>query len=191
MNYLKKNQRYEQILNVAIEVLINEGISAITARKIAAKANIAVGLIHNHFKSIGELKSIALIKVTDQLLERHQAKTGDKTHVEKIINAVSPIHGEDGAILRQIWNEALFLSERDLDIKQAYQCSTNEWHEYVANLINAAVEDGALNTNIPSDLAWRLIALCCGFDNLSIINEFDQSTINDHILALLAPPITD
>lgn len=185
MRYLKKSERYEQILHTVILVLIEEGITAITARKIAAKANIAVGLIHNHFSSIGELKGMALINVTDQLIALQQDSVEQSTPIEKIINAVSPIHGQDGVIFRKIWNEALFLSTRDSDIKHAYQRSTNEWHEYVVQLINTAISAGVLHTASPTDLAWRLIALSCGFDNLSIIDEFDQTTVHSHIMAIL------
>lgn len=67
----------------------------------------------------------------------------------------------------------------------AYQRSTKEWHEYVVQLITNAISAGVLKTPSATDLAWRLIALSCGFDNLSIMDEFDQSKVNAHILALL------
>ncbi|RKS84812.1 TetR family transcriptional regulator [Orbus hercynius] len=190
MSYLKKNERYQQILNTAMQVVIDEGIAAITARKIAKTANISVGLIHKHFKTIGELKSIALIAITNQLIEQQQTDLEHKTHIDKIIESVIPLKGNNAVIFRKMWNEALFLSDKDPDIKRAYQSSTNEWHEYIVQLINEAVADNALQTNSANDLAWRLIAISCGFDNLSIIDEFDQSTIYAHILALLPPNLT-
>lgn len=158
---------------------------AITARKIATKANIAVGLIHNYFKTIGELKAIALINVTNQLIEYQQRNSNNKSTLDKIINAANPLSGNEGTMLRKNWNEALFLSERDKDIKQAYLRSANEWHNYLINLIDEAITNNLIATTNSSDLAWHLIALCCGLDDLLVITEFDKSVIYSHIIALL------
>ncbi|WP_345489162.1 TetR family transcriptional regulator [Orbus sasakiae] len=187
MRYLKKTDRYNEILNTAIHILIDEGIASITARKIAAHANISVGQIHHHFKSVGQLKAQALLNVTEQVIEKAELANSNQTIIEKIVNLVSPLEGHGGLVLRTLWNEAVFLAERDADIKLAYKESTLKWHTTIITLITQANEDNILAVKAPSELAWRLIALSCGIDTLAIIDEckFDKTAIKDHIMAVL------
>ncbi|WP_434778718.1 TetR family transcriptional regulator [Neisseria sp. Ec49-e6-T10] len=168
-------------------IIVQEGIASITARRVAKEANIAVGQIHHHFKSIGQLKAQALIKVTDQLITQAEHTHPDESILDKIIKIVSPIIGKEGLMIRKLWNEATFLSERDPDIKQAYQQSTEEWHKAIVKLLDEAVATNKISTNNVSELAWRLIALSCGIDNLVIVDgfHFSQEAVNNHIIALL------
>ncbi|GAA5107412.1 TetR family transcriptional regulator [Orbus sasakiae] len=167
--------------------MIDEGIASITARKIAAHANISVGQIHHHFKSVGQLKAQALLNVTEQVIEKAELANSNQTIIEKIVNLVSPLEGHGGLVLRTLWNEAVFLAERDADIKLAYKESTLKWHTTIITLITQANEDNILAVKAPSELAWRLIALSCGIDTLAIIDEckFDKTAIKDHIMAVL------
>lgn len=187
MAYLKKTERYNVILQTAMNIIVQEGIAAITARRIAAEANIAVGQIHHHFKSVGQLKAEALIKVTEELIKQTEQSHANQDIIKQIINIVSPIEGKQGLVMRKLWNEAVFLAERDQAIKQAYQKSTEEWHKTTVKLIEEAISSEQLINNNPSELAWRLIALSCGLDSLATIEafRFNKETINRHITALL------
>lgn len=187
MAYLKKTERYNIILQTAMDIIIQDGIAAITARRVAAEANIAVGQIHHHFKSVGQLKAQALINVTEELINQTQQSHAHQDIIKQIINIVSPIEGKQGLVMRKLWNEAVFLADRDQDIKQAYQQSTEEWHKTTVELIEQAITSHQLINDNPSELAWRLIALSCGLDNLATIEafRFNKETTDRHITALL------
>lgn len=185
--YLKKTERYDEILRVAMKIVIQEGIASITARRIAKEADIAVGQIHHHFKSIGQLKAQALIKVSDELVAQAEYSRCDENLIDKIIYLVSPIDGEKGLAIRKLWNEATFLAERDPDIKQASQQSTQEWHKALVRLLDEAIATKVIPKKDASALAWRLIAFSCGVDSLAIIDEhlFSKEAVHQHIMTLL------
>lgn len=187
MAYLKKDERQMAILDVAMALIQQEGIAAITARRIAQEAGIAVGQIHHHFKSTGQLKAQALLKVTDKLIAQAEQPQPDETPLEKIIRLVRPVGGQEGRAIRRLWNEATFLAERDPDIKQACKYSTEEWHSALVRLLQEAMAAGQLPVSDASELAWRLLALSCGIDNLAIENElpFSPQAVDQHIRALL------
>lgn len=187
MAYLKKNERYNAILETAMKIITQEGIAAITARRIANEANIAVGQIHHHFKSVGQLKAEALAKVTEELITKAQHSYQNESIVNQIINIISPIEGEIGSVMRKLWNEAVFLAERDPDIKLAYKQSIEEWHSATTKLIEEGKQKQLITTQNSSGLAWQLIALSCGFDSLAVIEEFrfDIDTIKNHIIKIL------
>lgn len=172
MAYLTKNQRHDEILKIVIQVALDEGLSAITARHIAAKGNFAIGQIHHHFQSISQLKALALHKISDDLMTQSEQNCIDISIPEQLINITCPIDGEIGSVMRKLWSEAVFLAERDNEIKQAYKQSIEEWHHTIVKLINKGKKQNILNTPKPSETAWELIALSCGFDNIAVIEEF-------------------
>ena len=187
MAYLKKNERYNAILETAMKIITQEGIAAITARRIAHDANIAVGQIHHHFKSVGQLKAEALAKVTENLITKAQQTHQNESIINQITNIISPIEGEIGSVMRRLWNEAVFLAERDPDIKLAYKQSIQEWHKATTKLIEEAKQQQLISTKNGSELAWQLIALSCGFDSLAVVEEFrfHIDTIKNHIIKIL------
>jgi AcrR family transcriptional regulator len=193
--YLKKSERHDEILKVAMNMIAEESITSITARSVAEQAGIAVGQIHHHFKSIGQLKAQALIKVTDELVAQADRELAQQSVINKIISLVSPIEGKEGLVIRKLWNEAIFLAERDPDIKQACKQSTEEWHKTLVKLLEEAIAAKKIAENDADELAWRLIALSCGIDNLAIVDEFafTKEAVKTHILQLLQlqnPPET-
>lgn len=187
MAYLKKTERHNEILKVAMQIIIVEGIASITSRSVAKEAGIAVGQIHNHFKSIGQLKALALIHVTDELIARAESSSPDESMIDKIVKIVSPVQGQEGLVIRKLWNEAFFLAERDPDIKRACVQSIESWHGILVKLLGEAVSAKQVSIANASEIAWRLIALSCGIDSLSVVDEslFSKEAINNQIYAIL------
>lgn len=169
MAYLKKHERQDAILQAAIAIMREHGISALTARAIAKQAGIAVGQIHHHFDSVNQIKAQALLQVTDILLNEAEDIIPNATALsEHIINLVAPLPGQEGVDIRKLWNEAVYLAEYDADIKAAYQSSTIQWHSMLVELI---LQQVGIGEQTAVDLSWQLIALSNGLDNLSIINN--------------------
>ncbi|AZS51238.1 TetR family transcriptional regulator [Entomomonas moraniae] len=193
MAYLTKNQRHEEISKLAMQIALDEGLSAITARHIAAKGSFAIGQIHHHFQSISQLKALALHKVSDDLMTQAEQNYINISIPEQLINIISPIEGEMGSMMRKLWSEAVFLAERDNEIKKAYKQSIEEWHQAIVKLINQGKKQNIFNTPIPTETAWELIALSCGFDNIAVIEEFrfEKHIIKNCIYRILQinPPL--
>ena len=55
----------EEVVQVAYEIVKEEGIEGINARKIAKKLNASVHPIFNHFENIEELKRVVLEKIIE------------------------------------------------------------------------------------------------------------------------------
>lgn len=172
MAYLTKNQRHEEILKLAMQIALDEGLSSITARHIAAKGNFATGQIHHHFHSISQLKALALHKISDDLMAQTERNYVNVPIHEQLIDIICPIEGEMGAVMRKLWSEAVFLAERDNEIKLAYKQSIEEWHQAIVKLIDEGKKQKIFNVPTPTETAWELIALSCGFDNIAVIEEF-------------------
>lgn len=168
MAYLKKNIRANEILNTAKKVIREEGIAAITARRIAHEAGIAVGQVHHHFKSVGALKAEAFLAVTDEIFEQAEQAYSGKTTFEQLLAIIGPL---DGSVIRRIWNEAIFLAERDSEMKMAYKRCLEDWYQATIDLIEKGINDKEFMVTHPTETAWRLIALSSGMDAISRVDE--------------------
>ncbi len=172
MAYLSKEERYEEILNLAMEITEKEGLSAITARKIAAKGKIAVGQIHHHFASISQLKALALKRVSDKLISQSEACPQEMGVLERLINIICPMDGEIGNVMRKLWSEAQFLAEQDEAIRSAYKQSVDEWYQTILNLIEEGIAANIFHVENVKETTWILIAASCGFDSIAVIEDF-------------------
>lgn len=187
MIYLKKDQRQQQIQNVAINIAIKEGLTAITARRIATEANIAIGQIHHHFESISQLKAITLLMITEQYIDDFEKANKQNNIFERIVNLISPITGEHGIVFRRLWSEAAFLAEQDDYIKNAYKSTMEDWHKAMVKLLQQAKKTGEFTVKRPKDIAWRLIALSCGLDSILLIEsgKMTDDLIRSHVQTAL------
>lgn len=187
MAYLKKDQRYNEILKLAIKIAMTDGISTITTRRIAAEGNIAIGQIHHHFQSISHLKALVLQNISDEQLSQIQEEHSNTPIPEQLINLICPIQTEKEAAMRRLWSETTFIAERDNVIKQALKESIEKWHQEIFRLINTGNQQKIFEIPNPHETSWQLIALSCGLDSIATIDAFrlEDNIIKNFIYQIL------
>lgn len=173
MAYLTKQQRHNKILEIAKKLTVKEGISAITARRIATKGNFAIGQVHHHFQSVSQLKALALIEVTKDLVANFKQNISNNNTLEQIVYLISPPEGEICTIMRKLWNESVFLADKDNEIQQAHKQSLETWHKEIIQLLEQAKKEELLSHALDTqETAWKLLVFSCGVDNIAIIEDF-------------------
>ena len=60
MNYLNREERRAMILSAAKQVALQDGLSGLTVRRVAAEAQVSTGQVHHHFQSSSHLKAEVL-----------------------------------------------------------------------------------------------------------------------------------
>lgn len=187
MRYLSKDERREAILQAAMRVALAEGLAAMTVRRIAAEAGVATGQVHHHFRSGGELKSLAFVRLIRELLDADVA--GKQAGWREQLHAM--LGSDDGRFepYIRLWREAQILASRDSDIKGAYVMTMEMWHQETVVIIRGGVEAGTFTlTDRPENIAWRLIGLVCGLDGITVLNmpEMDDAAFNKHLDKLIS-----
>lgn len=179
MAYLTKAERHNKILDIAKKLIIEEGINAITARRIATEGHFAVGQIHHHYQSVSQLKALALTQVTKDLITTFKQNTPNNSLLEQITHLISPLEGDIGTTMRKLWNESVFLADKDNEIKQAHKHSLGAWNkEIIERLEQAKIAQLIPTTLDTQETAWKLLVFSCGIDNIAIIEEFRQTPEN-------------
>lgn len=177
MNYLTREERREVILKAAMQVALSGGFNAMTVRHIATVAGVASGQVHHHFSSIGELKSLAFVRLIREMLDMPLVSDDANWH-ERLFSMLGSDDGRLEPYIR-LWREAQLLAESDSDIKGAYLLTMDMWHQETVKLILQGTEANEFRPiDKAEDIAWRLIALVCGLDGIYTLG---MTEISDEI----------
>lgn len=91
-------QRRERILDAAIAVIAEHGLSGTTHRLIARAADVPLGSLTYHFSSLDELCSQAFTRLADRLSQAYAAHFEGVRSLDGLVEAVTDlVHGNAGA----------------------------------------------------------------------------------------------
>lgn len=168
MGYLQREQRRDLILAAAMQLALDQGLSGLTARRVAQVAEVSTGQVHHHFQSTSHLKAAAFLQLMQQLSEL-EARVETASFYEKLILELGAEDIQHSQPYLRLWNEAEILMQQDPVLKQAYKENMQIWYQAVLQLIEAgiAAQEFQLSADRqPSDVAWRLIAFVCGLEGM-------------------------
>ncbi|SUB71559.1 TetR family transcriptional regulator [Pluralibacter gergoviae] len=111
MSYLNREARRETIMRAAMDVALQEGLTAMTVRHIAAQAGVATGQVHHHFASAGELKSEAFIRLIREMMDI-QALGPQASWQERLFSLLGSEDGRLEPYIR-LWRQAQLLADGD------------------------------------------------------------------------------
>lgn len=179
MSYLNRDDRRAMILDVAKEIALEEGLKALTVRRIALESSISTGQIHHHFQSISHLKAEVFLQLAQKLDELDsQSEHSDWNLRLFIVLGAADIQYAQPYL--RLWNEAESMIESDAVLHDAYNAAMQHWHTTLIHVIASGLEHGYFaihpHTQI-HDVAWRLIAFTCGLES---IYRLKLSTLEPH-----------
>ncbi|MEX5410182.1 TetR family transcriptional regulator [Atlantibacter hermannii] len=169
MSYYSREVRRQMILETAVHIAYQEGLSAMTVRRVAQEAQIAIGQIHHHFSSAAGLRSEAFKLSVEQALNL-LTDAGEKenaSYFEMLSWCLFTENHEEAHKYSKLWKEAEVISFHDENMRDAFRCVTGQWHTAIVDLL----EKGALNNEFRYDrpkelIAWNLIAYSHGLDGI-------------------------
>lgn len=169
MSYYSREVRRQMILETAVSIAYKEGLSAMTVRRVAQEAETAIGQIHHHFSSAGELRSEAFKLSVAQALNLliDVGKKENASCLEMLSWCLFIEDHEEAHKYSKLWKEAEVISFYDENMRDAFRLVTRQWHTAIVDLL----EKGALNNEFTYDrskelIAWNFIAYSHGLDGI-------------------------
>jgi AcrR family transcriptional regulator len=116
-------QTRKAIIDAARQVLAEEGLPAISTRRVARQAGVNQALVHYHFKSIEQLQLEVLLNiqdlVTDSLADVFE---GDGSLVAKWQAYATRLAGDDYPLdLPSLWLQTVSLADSNPSLAEAYR----------------------------------------------------------------------
>ncbi|EFL9197399.1 TetR family transcriptional regulator [Escherichia coli] len=169
MSYYSREVRRQMILEIAVSIAYQEGLSAMTVRRLAQEAKTAIGQIHHHFSSAGELRSEAFKLSIEQALNL-LTDVGKKENVsclEMLSWCLFIETHEEAHKYSKLWKEAEVISFHDENMRDAFRLVTRQWHTAIIELLEKGVLNNEFTYSKPKELiAWRFIAYSYGLDGI-------------------------
>lgn len=169
MSYYSREVRHQMILETAVNIAYQEGLSAMTVRRVAQEAQTAIGQIHHHFSSAGELRSEAFKLSVEQALNL-LIDVGEKENascLEMLSWCLFIEDHEEAHKYSKLWKEAEVISFNDENMRDAFRQVTKQWHTSIVNLLEKGASNNEFRYGRPKELiAWDFIAYSHGLDGI-------------------------
>ncbi|WP_222264374.1 TetR/AcrR family transcriptional regulator [Modestobacter marinus] len=91
-------QRAERILEAALDVIAEHGVANTTHRLVAAAADVPLGSMTYHFRSLADLRAQAFRRHAERMAVTYEAHFRDVHGLDDVVEAVTDlVHGDAGA----------------------------------------------------------------------------------------------
>jgi TetR/AcrR family transcriptional regulator, regulator of biofilm formation and stress response len=91
-------QRAERILEAALDVIADHGVAQTTHRLVAAAADVPLGSMTYHFRSLADLRAQAFRRHAERMAAGYEAHFRGVRSIEDVVEAVTDlVHGDAGA----------------------------------------------------------------------------------------------
>lgn len=159
-------QTKNQLIDAAIQSVLEEGYSGTTARSIAGRADCNQAAIYYHFGGIDELLIAALEQSSLKRLDRYKAVMHDGQSLQELIELIEGLYVEDrdSGHLGLLTELVGGITARP-DLRPGIERSTAPWLAFVEERIADAVKTLTFGSMLPvADLADLVFSLVIGVE---------------------------
>ena len=169
---LKPDERRAALLDAASQVLIDEGIGALTLRHLAAKLGVVPGLVNHYFPEIEALaaETFALI-AESEVAALFDAARAEPTPEAQIARLITDLLDPQRRGVSLLWLDAWQASRNRAHLRIAVIAAMDLWQDRLGNLIARGARAGAFTSPDPDAAATRILALIDGLSIQAVIDE--------------------
>jgi len=165
-----REERAREIADEARSIALEQGLSAVTLRAIAARAGVTAPLVSHYEPNMDALVASTFTSITTQELDEVvSAAEAAATPVERLSLLLDA--SLDGA--RQevtvVWVEAWALGRRNETLATAVREQMDAWQSVFVLAIEAGVESGDFRAADPDGVAWQLLGMVDGINAQALV----------------------
>jgi AcrR family transcriptional regulator len=178
-----REETSELLLDATERLLVREGITALSTRRVAEEAGINHGLVHYSFASMGELALRTAQRATSRLIIRQREMyEGPGTFLDKWRTAMGFLDEDIKAGYPKLMFELSALAWNDPLLAAAIADMDAQWRAVLTDAVTAALEEYGLD---PKDYPVEPLVTLIATFNLGIESErlLGVSTGHDALLA--------
>jgi AcrR family transcriptional regulator len=135
------------LLDAAERLLVGEGYSAVTTRRVASEAGLNHGLVHYYFGSMEELLVQVLERFTAQLTTRQKDMYSQNIpFIEKWRQAMAYLDSDQASGYQKVWFELQAMAWNRPEMRQRVATVNAKWRVVLTEAFEGAARDYGIET---------------------------------------------
>jgi AcrR family transcriptional regulator len=169
----RPEERREEILRAAGEVVLRAGFGRMSARELAAELGVSPGLLHHYFPSLDEVMVRAVELFTAEDLDQLAAAVGAPdvpplVRLDRLLRFCEPT-AEDPSC--RFWVESWAEALRNPGLREPTSRLNDLWQQGLVELLTEAADAGHATCPDPDGTARRLLAVVDGLTVQSLVHR--------------------
>ena len=163
-------ERHGELLQKAVDISAEEGLSAVTLRRVAAALDVTPGLVSHYFSSAEQLITAAFEVAANADLEEARARVaaagGPARQIAALMDYLLDDEGTDASAL---WLDAWSLGRRNPALAAAANALTDAWLAWLADIVRAGQAVGEFREADADVAARRLLTMIDGLGTQQVV----------------------
>lgn len=176
-------ERHAEIRDAAAVVALEEGLAAITLRRVARQLGVASGLVAHYEPRIEDFVASTFARIA----------AGDRTEVVQAMSGLDDAGLRLRAVLASsldserlpvtaVWVEAWGLGRRNEALAAAVREEMDAWQELLRGVIREGVQAGVYAAPDPAAVAWQVLGMIDGLNAQALVRWEGVPDRREHFL---------
>lgn len=169
-------ERAAEITDAARDLALEQGLTAVTLRGIAARIDVAPALVAHYEPNMDALiaETFATI-VAAEIEEVDELLTALPTPTARIAVLIDTLLDGTRDDVTVVWVEAWGLGRRNDALAASVREQMDAWQEVVQGVIEAGLASGEFETPDAASVAWQLLGMIDGLNAQALVRWGDAS----------------
>lgn len=193
-------ERAAEIADAAHELALEQGLSAVTLRAVAARIDVAPALVAHYEPDMQALIASTFASiVAAELAEVDALVAGLPTPRERLAAMLATLLDGSRDDVTVIWVEAWAMGRRNEALAASVRDEMDAWQAMIRAVVEAGVTSGDFTTDDPAAAAWQLLGMIDGLNAQALVrwgDAADRGSLISHAVegmlglqrGALAPP---
>lgn len=171
-------ERRGELLARAVDISRDEGLSAVTMRKVAGDLGVTPGLVSHYFSSAEQLIAAVFRVAADADLAEARLRVAAGALAADKINALMDYVLDDCSVdASALWLEAWSLGRRNPTLAAEANALTREWLAFIVEIVRAGCARREFRVADPDVAARRLLTMIDGLGAQKVIRSVSSDEI--------------
>ena len=196
-------ERAAEIADAAHELALEQGLSAVTLRAVAARIDVAPALVAHYEPDMQALIASTFASiVAAELAEVDALVAGLATPRERLAAMLATLLDGSRDDVTVIWVEAWAMGRRNEALAASVRDEMDAWQAMIRGVVEAGVASRDFETDDPAAAAWQLLGMIDGLNAQALVrwgDAADRGSLISHAVegmlglerGALAPPVIE
>jgi AcrR family transcriptional regulator len=167
-------ERASEIADAARDLALEQGLTAVTLRGIAARIDVAPALVAHYEPNMDALIAATFATiVAAEIEEVDELLASLPTPTERIAALIDTLLDGTRDDVTVVWVEAWGLGRRNDALAASVREQMDSWQEVVQGVIEAGVASGEFETPDAASVAWQLLGMIDGLNAQALVRWGD------------------